>query len=211
MSPYTIIFIGPQGSGKGTQIEKLDAAVRVADPTERVVTLQTGRLFRGLAHKQVSYTERYVSETLDEGILQPHFLAVVLWGEVMASQLDPRAHLLVDGVPRTQGQAHMLEDALQFYKRGAVSVIHLAAPDEVVRERMRGRARDDDTPEAIEERLRSYHADTVPVLDFYRARPNTTVHEIVGTGTIEAIHEEILRAVGLIPSAAPSDVPSTGA
>lgn len=197
MPPYTIIFIGPQGSGKGTQIEKLDAAMRAEHPAARVVTLQTGRLFRALAQKQVSYTERYVSETLDEGILQPHFLAVVLWGEVMMSQLDPQAHLLIDGVPRTLDQAHTLEDALQFYKRGPVIVIHLTAPDDVVRVRMQGRARPDDTSEAIEERLRSYHADTVPVLDFYRARPGTTVLDIDGTDTIEGIHGAILKGLGL--------------
>ncbi len=197
MNPYTIIFIGPQGSGKGTQIEKLDAVVRNTDPAGRVVTIQTGRLFRGLAHKQISYTERHISETIDTGILQPHFLTVVLWGEVMADQLDPHSHLLIDGFPRTLSQAEMLEDAFQFYGRDKVTVINLTAPDEIVRARMQGRARPDDTPVAIAERLRLYHEETVPVLDFYRARASTTIVDIDATDTIEGIHKAILAGVGL--------------
>lgn len=197
MHPHTIIFIGPQGSGKGTQIEKLDAAVQRAHPAGRVVTIQTGRLFRGLAHKQVSYTERHISETLDTGVLQPHFLTVVLWGEVMVSQLDPLSHLLIDGFPRMLAQAEMLEEAFQFYKRDNVTVINLTAPDAVARSRMQSRARRDDTPAAIAERLRLYHEETLPVVSFYRARPNTTVLDIDGTGTVEAIHSAILCGIGL--------------
>lgn len=197
MHPYTIIFIGPQGSGKGTQIEQLDAALRRAHPEGRVVTIQTGRLFRGLAHKQVSYTERRISATIDTGMLQPDFLTAVLWGEVMASQLDPRGHLLIDGVPRTLRQAQVLDEAFRFYERGNVTVINLVAPDGVARERMQGRARPDDTPEAIEERLRAYHTETMPVLDFYRVRPNTTVLDIDGTKTIEEIHEAIRGGLGI--------------
>lgn len=200
MPPYTIIFIGPQGSGKGTQIERLDAAVRAADPTQRVVTLQTGRLFRGLAQKQVSYTERYVSGTIDTGILQPNFLTVVLWGEVMMSQLDPLSHLLIDGVPRTLAQAHVLDEALRFYKREKVTLINLTAPDEVAKARMQGRARPDDTPAAIAERLATYHKETIPVLDFYRLRPDTTVLDIDATASIEAIHDEIVSGIGLPPT-----------
>lgn len=196
MHPQTIIFVGPQGSGKGTQIEKLDAVVRAAHPADRVVTIQTGRLFRGLAHKQVSYTERHVSETIDTGALQPHFLTVVLWGEVMVSQLDPLCHLLIDGFPRTLEQAKMLEGAFQFYSRDTVTVINLTTTDEIAKKRMEGRARPDDTPVAIAERLRLYHEETVPVLDFYRARAHTTVVDVDASRTIEEIHHAILDGVG---------------
>lgn len=196
MDPYTIIFMGPQGSGKGTQIEKLDAALRVRFPASRVVSLQTGRLFRALAHREVNYTERHIAETIDSGVLQPHFLTVVLWGEVMIGQLDPQSHLLIDGVPRTREQAALLDEAFVFYKRGRLFVINITAPDAVARERMQSRARPDDTPAAIEERLRAYHRDTIPVIDFYRARPDTAVLDIDGTGTIKQVHDAILRSIG---------------
>ena len=62
---------------------------------------------------------------------------------------------------------------------------------------MEERARDDDTVESIETRLRWYREDTLPVLDYYRVRPQTTVHDIDGMSSIENVHEQILKALEL--------------
>lgn len=197
MNPYTIIFIGPQGSGKGTQIAKLDAVLRSLDPTRRVVDIQTGRRFRALAQKQENFTERHVFATLDTGQLQPLFLSVVLWGDAMLHHLDTDCHLLIDGFPRTVHEAHVVESALSFYKRNALIVINLDTPEDVVRERMRERARPDDTHASIEARLTWYREEVVPVIEFYRARPETTVLDIDGTDTIDGVHTAIVTALGL--------------
>lgn len=197
MNPYTIIFTGAQGSGKGTQITLLDTALRAREDTARVVTLQTGRLFRAFAERSVSYTERRVGETLDSGVLQPHFLTTMLWADALARALDPESHLLIDGVPRTLAQAHLLDEAFSFYERKEVTVINFTAPEEVVRARMQSRGRSDDTAEAIAARLRLYERESVPVLEFYRTRPNTTVLDIDATSSIEAIHAEVCRRLGL--------------
>lgn len=193
----TVIFIGPQGSGKGTQIEKLDTVLIERDPVRRVVDIQTGRRFRALAARSETFAEKKVAATLDSGMLQPDFLTHILWGEAMLDQLDPKSHLLVDGFPRTVTQAHVLEDALAFFERNNVHIINLDTPEEVVRARMSSRARADDTTESIEERLRWYREDTLPVLDFYRVRPDTRVHDIDGTVTVEEVHEAILKALEL--------------
>ena len=193
----TVIFIGPQGSGKGTQIEKLDTVLIERDPVRRVVDIQTGRRFRALAAKCETFAEKKVAATLDSGMLQPDFLTHILWGEAMLDQLDPKSHLLVDGFPRTVTQAHVLEDALAFFERNNVHIINLDTPEEVVRARMASRARADDTTESIEERLRWYRQDTLPVLDFYRLRPDTRVHDIDGTVTVQEVHQAILRALEL--------------
>lgn len=197
MQPYTVIFIGPQGSGKGTQIEKLDAALTAKDPTRRVVDIQTGRRFRALAARGEGYTEQHVAETLDTGMLQPHFLTVVLWGDAMIQHVDPDCHLLIDGFPRTVEQAKVLESALSFYHRSPLHIINLDTPEEVVRERMKGRARPDDTDASIEERLRWYREETLPVVEYYRSRPDTVVLDIDGTDTIDGVHEAILTGLGL--------------
>jgi adenylate kinase len=194
MDTRTVIFIGPQGSGKGTQIEKLKTILESKD-RRRVVDIQTGRRFRSLAAKQETFAEDKIAETLDTGILQPDFLVSVLWGEAMIDQLDPKSHLLVDGFPRTVGQIPDLEDAFRFFERGGVDIINLETPEEVVRERMHARARKDDTDASIEERLRWYRTETVPVLDYYRKRPNTKVHDLNGTDTIDGVHEQILAAL----------------
>ena len=72
MEPLTIIFVGPQGSGKGTQIEKLDALLRTKYPTRQTVDFQTGRRFRALALRGEGYTEKMLAPTLDTGTLQPY-------------------------------------------------------------------------------------------------------------------------------------------
>ncbi len=196
-NPYTVIFIGPQGSGKGTQIEKLKTVLEASDERRRVVDIQTGRRFRSLAAKQETFAEDKVAETLNVGSLQPDFLSAVLWGQAMVDQLDPKSHLLIDGFPRTVAQIPDLEDAFHFFERGQVEVMNLVTPEEVVRARMQGRARADDTVESIEERLRWYREDTLPVVEYYRTRANTIVHNIDGTDTIDGVHEQILKALKL--------------
>jgi adenylate kinase len=147
MHPLTVIFIGPQGSGKGTQIERLDVVLTERDPLRRIVDIQTGRRFRALAAKRETYGERKIARTLEQGTLQPDFITHLLWGQAMIDQLDPKSHLLIDGFPRTVDQAHVLEEAFEFFERTPLQVVNLDTPEEIVRERMKGRARADDTPE----------------------------------------------------------------
>jgi adenylate kinase len=195
MQTHTIIFIGPQGSGKGTQIERLKVFMKENDPSRRIVDIQTGRRFRALAAKQEGYTEMHVSETLNTGILQPLFLSVVLWGDAFQNQVDEDCHILIDGFPRTVHEAHVLESALSFYKRNPVTVIHLDTPEDIVRERMIGRAREDDTPESIEARLTWYREETLPVVHYYRSRGDTYVIDVDGTKSIDAVQQEIQKAL----------------
>lgn len=195
MQPYTVIFIGPQGSGKGTQIERLKAEFEKRDERRRVIDIQTGRRFRALAAKQETFAEDKIADSMNTGTLQPDFLVAVLWGQAMVDQLDPKSHLLIDGFPRTVAQVPDLEDAFGFFERGVVDVINLETPEAVVRERMRSRARADDTTESIEERLRWYREDTVPVIEYYKARANTRVHNIDGTKSIDEVQAEILEAL----------------
>lgn len=197
MQPKTVIFIGPQGSGKGTQIEKLDDVLRGSDPTRDVVDIQTGRRFRALAAREEGYTEQHVGKTIQSGVLQPLFLSVHLWADAFATHVDPDVHLLIDGFPRTVREARVLETALEFYKRDQIDVINLDTPEAVVRERMESRARADDTPESIEARLRWYREETLPVVEYYRERPQATVHDIIGTDTIDGVHAQICAALSL--------------
>ncbi len=197
MQPKTVIFIGPQGSGKGTQIEKLDEVLKASDPTRQVVDIQTGRRFRALAAQGEGYTEEHVAETLDSGVLQPLFLSVHLWGDAMRTHVDPNCHLLIDGFPRTVGEAKVLESALSFYCRETIEVINLDTPEAVVRERMVARGRADDTSGSIEARLKWYREEVLPVISYYRKREGAMVHDIDGTQSIDDVHESIVAALGI--------------
>lgn len=197
MHPKTVIFIGPQGSGKGTQIAKLKEVLETKDTGRRVIDIQTGRRFRALAAKQETFAEEKVAATLDSGSLQPDFLVAVLWGQAMVDQLDDKSHLLVDGFPRTVAQIPDLEDAFKFFERKQIEVVNLETPEEVVRERMQSRAREDDTDASIEERLRWYREDTLPVVEYFRKRADASVHDVDGTKTIEEVHGAVLAALKL--------------
>ncbi len=196
MQPKTIIFIGPQGSGKGTQIAQLKTALEENDH-RRVVDIQTGRRFRALAASQETYAENKVADTMSSGQLQPDFLSSVLWGQAMINHLDPKSHLLIDGFPRTVGQIPDLEDAFVFFQRENIIIINIETPEDVVRQRMKARARKDDTEDSIEERLRWYREDTLPVMEYYRVAANVTVYDIDGTNTIEDVHLQIKYSIGL--------------
>lgn len=197
MQPYTIIFIGPQGSGKGTQIEKLKTVLEAKDDRRRVVDIQTGRRFRALAATQETFGEDKIAATMNLGTLQPDFISTVLWGRAMLDQLDNKSHLLIDGFPRTVGQIPDLEDAFKFFERGILHIINLETPESVVRERMYSRARADDTDTSIEERLRWYREDTLPVIVHYQNRPQTNVHMIDGTDSITGVYTQIMAALDL--------------
>jgi adenylate kinase len=196
MDIKTVIFIGPQGSGKGTQIEKLKGVLESRD-RRRVVDIQTGRRFRALAARQETFAEDKVAATLNAGSLQPNFLSTVLWGQAMTDQLDDKSHLLIDGFPRTTAQIADLEDAFAFFQRQFVTVINLQISEEIVRGRMIARSRQDDTKDSIEERLRWYREDTLPVLEFYKKRANTEIIDIDGTQTIDEVHTHIIQALNL--------------
>jgi len=197
MTPKTIIFIGPQGSGKGTQIAKLYEVIAKHDPSRRIVDIQTGRRFRALAAKRETFADKKIADTLDSGELQPDFITHLLWGQAMLDQLDPKSHLLIDGFPRNAHQARVLNNAFTFFEREKVTVINLDTPEDVVRGRMQSRARSDDTPESIETRLRIYREETLPLLEFYNKRDNTTVHDIDGTMDIDGVHSAICDALNL--------------
>ncbi len=196
MDIKTVIFIGPQGSGKGTQIEKLKAVLEARD-RRRVVDIQTGRRFRALAATQETFAEDKIATSLNSGVLQPDFITTVLWGRAMLDQLDDKSHLLIDGFPRTVGQIPDLDDAFKFFDRMTIDVVNLATPEEVVRVRMESRARQDDTSDSIEERLRWYREETLPVIEYYRTRPNTRVHDVDGTLSIDEVHAAILAGLQL--------------
>lgn len=196
MDIKTVIFIGPQGSGKGTQIEKLKGVLEARD-RRRVVDIQTGRRFRALAATQETFAEDKIAASMNTGSLQPDFITTVLWGRAMLDQLDDKSHLLIDGFPRTVGQIPDLDDAFHFFGRGTIDVVNLSTPEEVVRARMESRARADDTSDSIEERLRWYREETLPVIEYYRIRPNTRLHNIDGTLSIDEVHAAIVAGLNL--------------
>lgn len=196
MNPKTVIFVGPQGSGKGTQIKRL--FTKLSEVSNRqVINIETGSGFRSMIQDPQTFAERKVARSLELGELQPDFLTYILWGNKMLAELDNECHLTIDGFPRTLAQAKVVEEALVFFERSHVDVINLDTPDDVVRERMLARGRKDDTVDSISKRLRWYKDYSIPVLAHYREHEHATVHDIDGADTIDGVHAQILSALNL--------------
>src|SRR6266545_3763861 len=79
--------------------------------------------------------------------------------------VDTMQEFVLDGFPRTVPQADWLLDQVHQKRFKLTAVINLVASDEVVRQRLLGRGRQDDTEEVIAKRFQEYHAVTLPILD----------------------------------------------
>jgi adenylate kinase len=174
----TMTLLGPPGSGKGTQAERLGA--------ERgFVALATGDLLRE-ARAAGTDLGRRASEYMDRGDLVPDDLIVAM----IRDELDDKP-VLLDGFPRTVAQADALAGALEERGRELAAAILIDVPDNVVVERISGRHqdRDDDSPETVKERLRVYHRETEPLVAYYSERG--LLHRVDGEGDADAVSERI--------------------
>jgi adenylate kinase len=187
-----ILFVGPQGSGKGTQLDALTGHLR-SDGTS-VTTIQTGEVFRSLAKTETS-AARKINECLSAGKLVPTAITNSLVIHTLLEKWAPNSHVIFDGYPRDKAQAETLVEVLEFFSCAGIAVVHLAVPDEVVATRMRERGRADDTPELIARRLQVYHDTTQPILEYFVAHPYVAVHEINGAQSIEDVQAAINHAL----------------
>lgn len=224
-----IILMGPQGSGKGTQAERLL-------PRLGLVSIATGELFRNAAAAGTPLGLRAKS-LMDRGELVPDDVTIALVEEkldVLAElrRVDPAVRgALYDGFPRTEAQAQALDDALARRAERVDVVVLIDVPRERLVERLAGRRvcangghvyhtvfnppavedtcdicggplvqRADDTPDAVRKRLETYFATTAPLLAFYRDRG--LLKTVDGDAPIDEVTEAIVRVAQPVPSGA---------
>jgi len=162
-----ILLLGPQGAGKGTQ-------GRLMAAEHGIPHVATGDMLRAAMEADTELGRR-VRPIYDAGHLVPDDLMIALIRERLGED-DAREGFVLDGFPRTMPQAEALEEMLREIGRDLDIVFEFQLDDAVGVERMLRRAaeegRADDTPEAIDERLRLYHLETEPLIEYYRARGN---------------------------------------
>ena len=187
-----ILFLGPQGSGKGTQAKRIALDYGLAH-------VATGDMFRAAIAARTPLGIQ-VEPILAGGALVPDELTIALIRERL-SQPDAREGFVLDGYPRTLPQAEALDELLAGLGRPLSVVLELQVPDEVCVERMLRRAaeegRPDDTPEAIQRRLTIYHRDTAPLVDHYLATGKVVgIHGDRSVGEVSAEIQVALERVG---------------
>ena len=195
MDIKTVIFIGSQGSGKGTQVREMTQYLK--DNSQQPVTnIETGKAFRQLG-EEGGYTAERVKELLNEGKMIPNFLTKAFVVKFLIRNLTPDTHMTMDGFPRNMVQVKFIDDLMDFYKRPRLSVVFINVPEDVVRERMAGRGRTDDTPSLIDERLRLYRENTLPIVEHYKERDDVDFVEVDGTLPIKEVFTQIKSGLNI--------------
>ena len=189
-----ILVLGPQGAGKGTQAKRIAAAYDIPH-------IASGEILR---EEMAAGTElgKRVKDVYDRGDLVSDDLMIELIRNRL-EQPDTESGFILDGFPRTTAQAEALEQILSDLGRSFSVVFALQLPDEVAFERLRRRAevegRPDDTDDAIQRRLDTYHRETEPLVEYYRTRGNLV--PIHGNRKENEVFSEIQDALEQVPAA----------
>ena len=180
-----ILVLGPQGSGKGTQAQRIKAMYGIPH-------IATGDMLREMRELDTPVA-RELRAVLDRGDLVNDELMIDLIRERL-SRGDTLGGFVLDGFPRTMPQAEALAALLRELARDLDVVFDFQVPDrEVLLQRLLGRAaaegRSDDTPEAIERRLELYDRETAPLVEYYRTHQANVVGVHADRAVDEVFHE----------------------
>ncbi len=196
MNPYTFIFIGRSGCGKGTHAELLQKHLAEKYPANEIFYLETGERFRSFIKEQ-TYTSELSRKVYESGDRQPSFLAVWMWSHLLIESFKGTEHLIIDGSPRAYIEALTLDTALNFYGRKNIMVVHLNVSREWSEERLLGRGRADDMDlTKVKKRLDWYEADVVPAIEFFKVNPNYNYIDVNGEQPIEEVYAEMIEKLG---------------
>ena len=184
-----VIFFGPPGVGKGTQ------AVIIA---ERMgwAHISTGDMLRG--HVKSGTPLGMKAKTyMDQGLLTPDDLVIDMFMERLG-ELRPNQGFVLDGFPRTLPQAQALDVALAKQGKAIDVAINITAEDEVLMDRLLGRAKEsnraDDTPEAIRTRLQ-VQKPPEELLGHYRKAGK--MKDVDGLPAVDVVTASVLKALGV--------------
>jgi adenylate kinase len=181
-----VIFLGPPGSGKGTQAQRLSGKLDIPH-------ISTGDILREAVAKATPLGQQAKSY-MEKGDLVPDALLLDLVRERLRQEDTARGWIL-DGFPRTVVQAEFMDELLKELTDTVWHAINLEVADEILLDRLLGRGRQDDTAETIGHRLEVYHRQTEPVLGYYRER--NSLHNIDGARSLDEVTDSLTAIVSV--------------
>jgi adenylate kinase len=215
MAELNLVLLGPPGSGKGTQGERLHEDLRLP-------YYATGDILRA-AVKEETEIGLNAKAYMDRGDLVPDDVIVGVIADRIDSE-EARDGFILDGFPRTTPQAEALDAKLEELGRAVTAVVLIDVDDEEVVRRLGGRrtceknghvfhvdfnppendevcdidgsplvVRDDDKPEVIRKRLQTYHEKTEPLVSYYDDRG--VLRRIDGERSPDEVSEDIRRTL----------------
>jgi adenylate kinase len=192
VSELNLVLLGPPGSGKGTQGERLQADFRLP-------YYATGDILRAAVRDETELG-RKAKEYMDRGDLVPDDVIIGVIAERVQGA-EASDGFILDGFPRTTAQAEALDEEMERLGRELTAAIQIDVPDDEVVRRLGGRrtcakeghvfhvefdppknedvcdicgsrliVRDDDKPEVIRHRLEQYHSKTEPLISYYEEK-----------------------------------------
>jgi adenylate kinase len=215
MPELNLVLLGPPGSGKGTQGERLNEDLRLP-------YYATGDILRGAVRDETELGKS-AKEYMDRGDLVPDEVIVGVIAERIDSE-EARDGFLLDGFPRTTPQAEALDAKLEELGRSVGAVLLIDVSDDEVVKRLGGRrtceanghvfhvdfnppkvdgvcdidgspliVRDDDKPDVIRKRLATYHEKTEPLVTYYDDKG--VLRRVDGERDPDEVTEELRRTL----------------
>ncbi len=179
-----LVLVGPPGAGKGTQAQFISAHFAIPH-------ISTGDIFRAnlsagtpLGLEAKAY--------MDKGDLVPDSLTTAMVKDRLL-QGDVATGFLLDGYPRTTGQAAALDEILREIKTPLDVVLEMQADEDEIVTRLLARGRSDDSEEVIRHRLKVYVEQTAPIISYYRNAG--ILQSINGLGAVAEVTERAIAAL----------------
>ncbi len=218
MADLNLILLGPPGSGKGTQGERLQEDLDLP-------YYATGDILRA-AVKEGTDVGVKAKEYMDRGDLVPDEVLIGIIAERLESG-EANHGFILDGFPRTVVQAEALDAKLVELHRSITAVIQIDVDDDEIVRRLSGRrvctegghvyhedfnppkvegvcdidgseliVRDDDKAEVVRHRLDQYHEKTAPLVDYYKTQ--ALLNRVEGSKDPESVEESIHTLVSTL-------------
>jgi adenylate kinase len=184
-----IVLFGPPGAGKGTQSEKLIAKYNL-------IHLSTGDLFRKHL-KEGTELGKLAQQYMDNGNLVPDQVVIGMVEQKIKDHPDAQG-VIFDGFPRTVPQAEALDGLLASQNTPITGMIALEVEEEELKKRIRERGKtsgraDDQDEEKINNRIKVYLDETIPVAKYYEKQGK--YYPIKGVGAVEEIFNNITSKI----------------